>query len=622
MILVKIATSAIILSSLFNLASNAQSLRSGLVGMQDGHKPVLLMNRIGPSSSAIFVANADGTDEHPLLKESGFDYHASYSGNGQWISFTSERNGFGQADIYRVHPDGTSLERLTDDPSLDDQSALSPDGEKLAFVSTRVTHTTNIWILDIKSHKLTNLTGRAEIQGDPAKPDGFFRPAWSPDGKWIAFSSDRNTQWLGHGNGSGWEHVQELSVYIVHPDGSGLRRLSQPGICAGAPKWSLDGKNIVFYEIPVEDTWAARRPTLAKKATSQIVSVDLATGSRTELTSGPGLKLSPQYLPGEQVAYLAKGGDNSGLMYIGKTEVVKGRFHSPAWAPDGKAVVFEKVSFSPRPQNQVLYNWDKNYDYRYTDVFPNFSKYGELVLTDKGTDSGISIMDAGGTNKKKIFTPTGGAAFMPTWSPDGQWIAFGYGAFLQARKTGTARIMMMKKDGTNLVALTDSTINSGFPSFSPDGKNIVYRTWGGKDDGLRILNLIDHSIKVLTKDYDNLPFWSPDGKLIAFTRKHDGNNFDIFTIHPDGTQLKQLTTSPANDAHAMWTDDSQHLMWSTGIYGFKDEAALYDDTFQPYGAIFIMNADGSGKRQLTDSPWEDSMPCFVPSKNVESQISH
>jgi hypothetical protein len=50
----------------------------------------------------------------------------------------------------------------------------------------------------------------------------------------------------------------------------------------------------------------------------------------------------------------------------------------------------------------------------------------------------------------------------------------------------------------------------------------------------------------------------------------------------------------------------------SGEYGFKDEAALYDNSFQPYGSIWIMNADGSGKRQLTDSHWEDSMPCFVP----------
>jgi Tol biopolymer transport system component len=102
-------------------------------------------------------------------------------------------------------------------------------------VSTRVTSRANIWILDLATKKFRNLTGHPGIQGDPMKPNGFFRTAWSPDGKWIAFSSDRNTEWKGHGNGSGWEHVQELSVYIIRPDGTGLRKITEPGISSGTP---------------------------------------------------------------------------------------------------------------------------------------------------------------------------------------------------------------------------------------------------------------------------------------------------------------------------------------------------------------------------------------------------
>lgn len=285
-------------------------------------KPVMLMNRIGPSSSELFIANVDGSGEHPLLEKSGFDYHASYSANGQWIVFTSERSGSGQADIYRVRPDGSGIERLTDDPAVDDQAALSPDATQVAFVSSRVTHTTNIWILDLKTHKLRNLTGGPAVQGDPSKPDGFFHPSWSLDGQWIAFSSDQNTQWRGHNDGAGWEHTQELGIYLIHPDGSGLKRISQSGICAGSPKWSPDGKEVVFYEIPVEDTWGARRPNLAAKVTSQIVSVNLATGVRTERTSGPGLKLEPQFLNSGAVAYLAKAGANAGLAYSEGTPVL------------------------------------------------------------------------------------------------------------------------------------------------------------------------------------------------------------------------------------------------------------------------------------------------------------
>ena len=82
-------------------------------------KNVMLMNRIGPSKSELYLADADGGNERKLV--SGFDYHASFSSDGKWIVFTGERDGYGQADIYRVHPDGTGLERLTDDTALDDQ---------------------------------------------------------------------------------------------------------------------------------------------------------------------------------------------------------------------------------------------------------------------------------------------------------------------------------------------------------------------------------------------------------------------------------------------------------------------------------------------------------------------
>ena len=63
------------------------------------------------------------------------DYDAAWSPDGQWIVFTSERDG--SADLYSVKSDGTGLERLTDDPAYDDQAAISPDGRQLVYVTTR-----------------------------------------------------------------------------------------------------------------------------------------------------------------------------------------------------------------------------------------------------------------------------------------------------------------------------------------------------------------------------------------------------------------------------------------------------------------------------------------------------
>src|SRR5262245_56395156 len=102
-----------------------------------------------PLNAEIFLAAADGSDAKPFQSSPAQDFNASFSHDGQWIVFTSTRNG--SADIYRAHPDGSALERLTDDPAFDDQGALSPDGRRLAFVSTRSGHT-DIWTLDLRTH--------------------------------------------------------------------------------------------------------------------------------------------------------------------------------------------------------------------------------------------------------------------------------------------------------------------------------------------------------------------------------------------------------------------------------------------------------------------------------------
>ncbi|RYP63311.1 hypothetical protein DL771_009343 [Monosporascus sp. 5C6A] len=93
----------------------------------------------------------------------------------------------------------------------------------------------------------------------------------------------------------------------------------------------------------------------------------------------------------------------------------------------------------------------------------------------------------------------------------------------------------------------------------------------------------------------------------------NATNFDVCTIRPDGTDLQVLTSSGANDTHAVWTGDGD-IAYLSGMYGFRHECALIDNTFQPYGQIIVMNADGSNKMMLINSMWEDSMPLYVPNE--------
>lgn len=590
---------------------------------------VFLMNRIAPSTSTLYMANVDGTNERQLLNTSTYDYHAQFSPDGQWITFTSERNGDGNSDIYRIRANGAGLEEMLATSSFEDEMALSPNGTQAAYVSTANGYKNNIWVMDLKTGVSTNLTNTDTVKGVSWSPDSYFKPSWSPDGQWLVFSSDRNTNWTGHGNGTGWEHTQELSVYVIRANGTDFRQLAtKAGYSLGSPKWSPDGTRVVYYEISREFTWNAHRPEDINITTSQIVSVDFATGlDRVEETTGDTLALWPQYVTQDNIGYFVKGPVGSeGLYYTSNLTTVSGAdFRSPAWSPDGKTVVYEKTGWTIRPMEKELYSWDADWDYRFTDVFPELSLQGKLAITQKQLgNSSIVTMNPNDTDLTDVFDVYNtdqveaslvvqglAGAFQPSWTRDGEWISFGLGSWFQERAVETAWIYRVTANGSYYEQLTNGSINSGFPSYSHDGTSLVYRVWSDDVTGLRLMNLTDNTTTVLTDQPDNLPHFSPNGSRILFTRKMNATNFDVCTMNPDGTDLQVLTSSGANDAHAVWTADGR-IMWSSGMYGFRAEAATYDDTFQPYGQILIMNADGSEKQMLTDSMWEDSMPLYLP----------
>ena len=587
-------------------------LAAVLLGVQPAWaKDTILVNRIGPSASELIVANGDGSNPRKLFAETGFDYDASFSADGKWIVFTSERKG--AADIYRVRTDGTGLEQLTSNQGFNDAAALSPDGTRLAFVSTRGSGSVNIWILDMKTRKARALT-------NTAGPNADFRPSWSPDGKWIAFSSDRNTEAdrhvkIDHAKGR-WEHLLAASLYVIDIQGKGLRRLTTAGKFAGSPKWSPDGKRIVYYELPVEDTFAARG---FGSPASQIVSIDVVTGDRKEHTSGPGMKVSPQFLTADRIGYVAKEPNgHGGLAFTTGERGPDTGTRNPSWSADGKLLVYDKFIYASR-QSQPMFSKDPEFDLRHSAEFPAVSRRGEVAMTPFGeivagprlNEVSLSLTDVDGRNKKVVFADKAGAAFAPAWSPDGQWIAFGMGSFFLDRDSKPARLIMVHADGSGKRELTSGPVNSGFPSWSPDGKRIVYRIWSAQEHGLRILNLEDGSTATLTSDYDNFPMWSPNGDRIAFTRTSK-NAFDIFTVRPDGTDLEQLTNAPGNDAHCAWSPDGRNIIFSSSRLGFRDEAPLYDGAPQPYAELFVMQADGSNQRPITEDKWEQGTPAWVP----------
>jgi TolB protein len=567
-----------------------------------------------PGTMQLFISASDGSDEHPLLAAPHDDYDAVWAPDGQSIVFTSDRNGSG--DLFRVNAEGSWLTQLTSDAAYEDQAAFSPDGKQLVFVSTRGSGYADIWTLDIATRRAKALT---------TGPGGDYRPAWSPDGKWIAFSSGRGiTAPFAEGR---WERQQLAEIYLIRPDGSGMKKVTNTGGFCGSPKWMHDSWHVLAYCSTAQQTMDLRRSAPDPGSESRLVSIDMTTGALTEVHAGPGVKVNPSPLPGADVGYIRKDPEDAGIYYASGSRGPRGPIRAAAWSPDGKRVVFHRRATPTLPPLVKMFSRNPNYELNLSGMLPAFSPSGKQYLS-------MARVPGANVAALKVNTPETGRsevlyqdktrnAFVGGWSPRGDKVVFalgGFAAFFDGfhseflkpgdRVEGGAQIAIINADGSGLQELTSGADNNAFPSYSPDGNRLVFRSFGKNGQGLRIMNLETRAVTTLTSDYDNFPLWSPRGDLIMFARQIDGA-YDIFTIKPDGTSLKRLTNGKGNDAHMSWSFDGESIAFASSRMGFKDEVA-YTDAPQPYGEIFVMRYDGTHVEQLTDNQWEEGTPGWEP----------
>lgn len=567
---------------------------------------VIAFASFAPLNTDIFIADADGSNARPLVSTSGFEANASFSSDGRWMVFSSDRAR--SWDIWRARVDGSMLERLVGDPAFDDQAALSPDGRSLAFVSSR-SGQAEVWIMDMATRRARNLTQH---------PAGDFRPAWSPDGQWIAFTTDRDST-RPRFPANAFEIRQSTALYIVRPTGEGLRRIATAEIYAGSPRWSSDGKRIVFYSATLE-TVASTTSVLRRGGATQIEVVDVETGMREVLTSGPGEKMSPQWRADSVIAY-SSGGKTPGIETTSGAAGARGEFKCPSWSPDGKRMLFHREVGQGWPPHRPWASQNPAFQLIRTGIFPSWSPTGDRYVSNDQTagrlHNSIVLFDANGSRRLTVFTHPEKNALAPDWSRANGRIAFALGEFFQnlTGGSGKADIATIDADGTDLKILTDGRSNYGFPSWSGDGRHIVYREATPQRSAILVLDVDSGRSRTIVEGpaHYNFLAWSPTAARIAFTADVDGD-YEIYTVRVDGSNLTRLTHSPGNDAHVTWSPDGKWIAFTSARQGFKDEAVLHPGNPQPYGEIAVMRADGSDVRVLTDNPFEEGTPGWKPTR--------
>ena len=195
---------------------------------------------------------------------------------------------------------------------------------------------------------------------------------------------------------------------------------------------------------------------------------------------------------------------------------------------------------------------------------PMLSPDGTKIVYCSGKDTlywQIYVVDTAGKSPKRLTDVNSGDACGPAWSPDGKKIA--YYVFANTHPSRNPAIWIMDADGSNQKRIAEHGMD---PTWSPDGRQIAFSS---RHDGvfqIYSMNADGTNIRQLTKTNaeNSNPAWAPDGKSIAYISATSDDRRGLSVMNPDGSQPQGLVHSKHQDfCFPAWSNDGQFILFTS-----------------------------------------------------------
>jgi len=452
------------------------------------------------------------------------------------------------ADIWTADEDGKNIKRITANKARDVYPRFSPDGKLIAFSSDR---NGNFDVFIVPS------------DGGAAKQLTFHSAddtvlGWTPDSRAVLFASSRGDDFMG-------------KLYTVSIDG-GMERSAGADMGVNAC-YSPDGKKLAMNR-KGQVYW---RKYYRGSMQTDVSVMDIASKKFTDLTDFDGLDSWPMWST-DGFIYFVSDREGNGLTNIwrvpeagGKADRVTtfktGDVRFPAISADGKAIVFEhdfgvwkldvasrktapiKLDIAAETQENLAEVRDFNSQADDYDLAPSgrrivLSTHGEIFTAPTDEGDLRQITDSPARDKD------------PGYSPDGKWVAF------ISDRSGREEMYIVTADGTGEPQkITDlDTLKFSF-AWSPNSKEIAFT---GSDNTLRKYSVESKQTSEITSSkYGNIgaPVWSPDGKWIAYSKPDYVRTSDIYMIPAAGGDERKVTFDSFNDVNPQFTHDGRKLFF-------------------------------------------------------------